>query len=117
MKKVRIILSNEAKEAFQKINFKAKDSKIEKSLLKSIQNKIELIKINPHYGDPVEKTKIPTTYKEKYGITNLFRLELSNFWRMDYTLRNNEIEIEIIAFVLNIMDHKKYNKTYGYKKN
>jgi hypothetical protein len=33
---------------------------------------------------------------------------------MDYTLRNNEIEI--IAFVLNIMDHDKYNKIYGYKK-
>jgi hypothetical protein len=114
MRKIRTLLSSEAEKAFKELNFKAKNSKIEASLLKSIQNKIELIKINPQYGNPIEKRKIPKIYKEKYKITNLFRLELTNFWRMDYTLRNNEIEI--IAFVLNIMDHDKYNKIYGYKK-
>jgi len=54
-------------------------------------------------------------YVEKYGITNLFRVELPNFWRMLYTLTNSESEIEIIAFVLDIIDHKKYNKKFGYK--
>jgi hypothetical protein len=34
---------------------------------------------------------------------------------MLYTLTNNENEIEIIAFVLDVMDHKKYNKRFGYK--
>jgi hypothetical protein len=115
MRQIRTILSSDAEEAFKELTFKAKNSKIEASLLKSIQNKIQLIKINPHYGNPIEKSKIPQSYKEKYEITNLFRIELTNFWRMDYTLKNNEIEI--IAFVLNIMDHDKYNKIYKYKKN
>lgn len=114
MRKIRTILSSEAEDAFKKLNSKAKNSKMENSLLKSIQNKIELIKMNPHYGNPIEKSKIPQKYKEEYEITNLFRVELTNFWRMDYTLKNNEIEI--IAFVLNIMDHDHYNKIYGYKK-
>ncbi len=117
MKKVRTILSDEAEEAFKKLNTEAQNSKVDASILKSINNKIELIKMNPHYGEPVEKKKIPSIYKERYEITNLFRVELSSFWRMDYTLRNNETEIEIIAFVLNIMNHNKYNKIYGYRKN
>jgi len=50
-----------------------------------------------------------------YGITNLFRVELPQFWRMLYTLTNDESEIEIIAFVLDVMDHKQYDRKFGYK--
>ena len=81
-----------------------------------MNKKIELIKINFHYGEPIAKKLIPDEYKEKYGITNLFRVELPNFWRMLYTLTNEEDEIEIIAFVLDVIDHKIYNKIFGYKK-
>jgi len=83
----------------------------------AINNKKELIKTNPHYGEPVAKKLIPKEYLQKYEITNLFHVELPGFWRMDYTLTNNEMKIEIIAFVLSITDHDKYNKIYGYKKN
>lgn len=103
--------------AFKELNEQASDSKINNSILKSIKNKVELIKINPHYGNPVGKELIPKEYFKEYGVTNLFHVELSNFWRMDYTLKNNGTEIEIIAFVLNIMNHDKYNKIYCYKKN
>jgi hypothetical protein len=34
---------------------------------------------------------------------------------MLYTLTNGETEIEIIAFVLDVLDHKKYDKKFGYK--
>jgi len=72
-------------------------------------------KLNFHYGDPVAKNKIPKEYIQKYGVTNLFRVELPGFWRMLYTLTDDESEIEIIAFVLDIIDHKKYNKKFRYK--
>ena len=36
---------------------------------------------------------------------------------MLYTLTEGETEIEIIAFVLDVIDHDKYNKKFGYKKN
>ena len=116
MKRVRVVLSPEAEEAYKQLNKVAVDSKIERSILNSIDKKKELIKANPHYGEPIAKDKIPKEYKEKYGVTNLFWVELSNFWRMLYTLTNNETEIEIIAFVLDIMNHNKYNKKFGYKK-
>jgi len=35
---------------------------------------------------------------------------------MFYSLTDGETEIEIIAFVVQILDHKKYNKLFGYKK-
>ena len=115
MKKVvRIILSPEAEEAYNQLNAAA-DSKTERSIINAIEKKKELIKANPHYGEPIAKDKIPTEYRQKYGVTNLFWVELSNFWRMLYTLTNNETEIEIIAFVLDIVNHNKYNKKFGYK--
>lgn len=115
MKQVRIVLSPEAEEAYKQLNELSVESKIQRSILNSIDKKKELIKANPHYGEPIAKDKIPDEYKKRYGVTNLFRVELSNFWRMLYTLTNDETEIEIIAFVLDITDHKKYNKKFGYK--
>lgn len=115
MKIIHVIFSPEAEEAYNKLNEAAAESKIERSILNSINKKRELIRANPHYGEPISKDKIPFEYKEKYNATNLFWVELSNFWRMLYTLTNNETEIEIIAFVLSIIDHKDYDKKFGYK--
>ena len=115
MKQVRVILSPEAEESYKKLNELSVKSKIERSILNSIEKKKELIKANPHYGEPIAKDKIPEEYKRKYSVTNLFWVELSNFWRMLYTLTNDETEIEIIAFVLDIVDHKDYSKRFGYK--
>ena len=117
MKQVRVVLSPEAEEAYSKLNESAADSKIDRSILNSIEKKKDLIKVNPHYGEPISKEKIPTGYVKKYGVRNLFWVGLSNFWRMLYTLTNDETEIEIIAFVLDIIDHTSYDKKFGYKGN
>ena len=37
------------------------------------------------------------------------------YWRMLYTLTRDESELEIIAFVIEICDHKEYDKQLGYK--
>lgn len=115
MKAVRVVLSPEAEEAYKLLNEASSDSKTERMILNSITKKMELIKANPHYGEPIAKDKIPELYKQKYGATNLFWVELSGFWRMLYSLSNNDTEVEIIAFILDIMDHEKYNKKLGYK--
>jgi len=83
-------------------------------ILNAINHKIELIKANIHYGNPIANNLIPEEYKQKYSVTNLFRVELPTFWRMLYTLTNNE-EIEIIAFVLDIIDPPTYDDKFGYK--
>jgi len=116
MKEVRVILSPDAKEVYKYLNEKSSTSKHEGTIFRAINDKISLIKANIHYGDPIAKKLIPQEYKDKYGVTNLFRVELPKFWRMLYTLTNGDTEIEIIAFVLDVLDHDKYNKKFGYKK-
>jgi len=84
-------------------------------ILNAFEKKKDLIKEMIHYGEPIAKDKIPDEYKIKYGVTNLFWVELPNFWRMIYALTRDN-EVEIIAFILDILDHDDYNKKFGYKK-
>ncbi len=115
MKTVKVVFSLEAEKIYKFLNYKSQTSKTERMILNALNKKIEIIKINAHYGDPISKNLIPIEYKEKYGNINLFRIELPQFWRMLYTLTNNETQIEIIAFVIDILDHKRYNKKFSYK--
>ncbi len=114
MRNVRVILSPKAEEVYKKLNVDSPMNKQARMILKAVNNKIELIKLNIHYGDPIAKNLIPEEYKQKYSSTNLFRVELPAFWRMLYTITNNE-DIEIIAFVLDIIPHPEYDKKFGYK--
>src|SRR3989344_995938 len=114
MKIVRIKISPEAEEVYQHLNAESPHSKADRMILKAVNQKVELIKSNPHFGDPVAKRLIPGEYKRRYGVSNLFRIELPLFWRMLYTLTGGESGVEIIAFVLHITDHKEYDKMFGY---
>ena len=116
MKYARVILTPEAEDAYHYLTGKASDSKQEETTLNSFLQKVELIKENVHYGQPIAKKLIPAEYKNRYGITNLFRVELPNFGRMLYTLTAGSSGIEIVILVLDIIDHKKYDKKFGYKK-
>lgn len=79
MKKIRIVLSPEAEEIYNYLNKQSQTSKIEKAILRAFNKKKELIKANCHYGDPIPKKLIPKEYKRKYGVTNLFRIDPTNF--------------------------------------
>jgi hypothetical protein len=111
VKRVRVILSPEAKEVYNHLNESAPHSKFERMILKAINQKSELIKKNKYYGKVLEDYRIPEEYKTRYGARNLFKVELPGFWRMLYTLTNEE-SVEIIAFVLNIMDHREYDRKF-----
>ncbi|HLC98415.1 MAG TPA: hypothetical protein VJC00_00210 [Candidatus Nanoarchaeia archaeon] len=114
MKHIKVILSAEADQVYRNLEEKADISKTERIILDAVNKKIEIIKINPYYGNNVPKRLIPDKYKIEYSIRNLYRIELPLFWRMLYTL-TNEDEIRIIAFILDVIDHRDYNKKFGYK--
>ncbi|MEW5897307.1 MAG: hypothetical protein AB1668_06435 [Nanoarchaeota archaeon] len=115
MKIIRVKLSPEAEEVYKRLNEEAPTSKTERMILKAVNQKVELIKSNPHYGEPIAKNLIPSEYKMKYGTNNLFHVELPIFWRMLYSLTDGGTEVEIVAFVLDIIDHKTYDKKFGYR--
>src|SRR3989344_5858809 len=110
-KVVRVQLKGQAKEAY--LELKKINDKEAKMLLRSIDRTVEILKQNPQFGDPIRKQLIPEKLTAM-GIHNLYRTELSNYWRMLYTLEGTQVEI--FCFVLNITDHKHYDKLFGYKK-
>jgi hypothetical protein len=75
---------------------------------------LKIIKSNPHYGDPIAKSHIPKEYLVKYEITNLFRVELPNYWRMLYTLKDGDTKCEIIANGTKL--YEKISKKYIFRK-
>jgi|TARA_Y100000310_G_scaffold153695_2_gene153184 Txe/YoeB family toxin of Txe-Axe toxin-antitoxin module len=109
-KDVRVFMKDQAKDSY--LLLKSRSDKESQSLLNSINRIIDILKNNPQYGNPIPKRLIPKSLI-KEGIQNLYRVELSNFWRMLYTIEGTKIEI--LVFVLKIMNHKEYNKLFGYK--
>ena len=108
-KEVRVFLKGEAQESY--IELKKRNDKEAQSILKSIERIREILRANPQYGNPMPKRLIPPELI-KQGIQNLYRVELSNYWRMLYTIEGSNIEI--FLFVLKIFNHKEYDKLFGY---
>ncbi|MCK4496670.1 MAG: hypothetical protein KAU24_00625 [Candidatus Aenigmarchaeota archaeon] len=82
-------------------------------LLKIIDKGIAKIIEDYTAGQKIPKKLFPVYYKKKYAITNLWRLRLDDYWRMIYTLIGERIRI--VAVILEILDHKKYDRRFGYK--
>jgi hypothetical protein len=116
MKRVSVTLTLEANKAYEYLVSKASGSKNEETILKAFHQKVELIKKDIHYGQQIFKNRFPKQYKRQYGITNLWRVELPSFWRMIYTITSDSSNIEIVILVIDILDHKQYDKIFGYKK-
>jgi hypothetical protein len=113
MKQARIILSTEAEKTYLQLKERS-GNKTERMILDAVHKKTEQIKKNPHYGDPIAKRLIPEEYTIEYGIGNLFRVELPAAWRLLYTLTSKEDEL--IAFIIDLVDHSTYDKKFGYRK-
>jgi len=120
-KKTGVFIIGEAEKSLNKLSRisgeqiqKGIKNSFEIQLFNSIKQKIKWIKENPFYGSQIEKKKIPEVLIKKYNLKNLWRVELTNFWRMIYTIKGNNVEV--ICFVLEICDHEKYNKLFGYKR-
>lgn len=119
-KPVKVIITGDAKEEFEELTL-AVDEEISsgitssdnQTLLNSIKQKMELLKENPEYGIHIAKDRIPKEYIQNYGVNNLWKINLSSAWRMIYTIRGSEVDI--ISLILDIIDHKHYNKKFRYK--
>ena len=119
-KEIKIILSEDADDTYTSLNElvgtelkKGIHNSLNQTLLRSIKRASELLKKNPFAGDQIQKRLIPKKYVSKYGVENLWRMELANRWRLIYTIKGGELEI--INFVIDLYNHKKYDKVFGYK--
>ncbi|MBU0980316.1 MAG: hypothetical protein KJ709_05895 [Nanoarchaeota archaeon] len=81
-KSVRVILLDEADRAYKRLNEIAgqqlkdgNENTEEMQLLRSINQKRDLIKANPFYGDNIKKRQIPDCYE----VQNLWRAGLTGY--------------------------------------
>lgn len=120
-KKITIKLVGDAEKAFKDLNRVVGEQRSQGiisskdiTLLNAISRLFDIIANNPFYGENAKKDLIPKEYRQKYDAGNLFIADLPDYWRMIYTLESDEIEI--IAFILDIIDHDIYNKKFKFRK-
>ena len=120
-KKIAVKLIGDAEKAFKDLNrivgeqrSQGITSSKDITLLNAINRLFNVIVNNPFYGENAKKDLIPKEYRQKYDASNLFIVDLPDYWRMIYTLESDEIEI--IAFVLDIINHDEYNKKFKFRK-
>ena len=102
-------ISQKLKEQFEYL----KEGKFEdKELYKFINRAIDDLKLNPLCGIKIPKKLWPKEYVQKYNVTNLWKYDLPNVWRLIYTIESDEIKI--VSIILEWFDHKEYEKRFNY---
>ena len=85
------------------------DDPIKKTIVQAIKD----LKENAFFGVQIPKRLSQKEYVQKYSINNLWKYDLSNGWRLIYTV-TPENEVELIAAILEWFDHKNYERKFKY---
>lgn len=85
-----------------------KDKELYANLSKTISKIIE----NPYCGIKIPRKVWPKEYISNYNITNLWKYDLPNGWRLIYTIQGSKIEI--ISVIIEWFCHKKYERKFNY---
>jgi Txe/YoeB family toxin of Txe-Axe toxin-antitoxin module len=89
-------------------NLKESDERLHKEIEKALTD----IKLNAFCGRNVRKKLIPKELSKKYNLNNLWIYNLRKDWRLLYTIGRDEIEV--LALVLDWMNHKDYNRLFKF---
>lgn len=90
-----------------------KEGKFEdKQLYTFIDRAIRDMKNNPACGTKIPKRLWPSAYIKEYNLTNLWKYDLPNGWRLIYTIKENEVTI--FNIILEWFNHKEYERKFKY---
>lgn len=90
-----------------------KNGKFEdKQLYAYISRAQDDLKKNPYCGIKIQRDLWPKEYSQKYGVTNLWKYDLPNAWRLIYTIEADEIKV--VNIILEWFDHKDYERRFRY---
>ena len=106
-------LSEEFNEEFVALQKKMEKGNGEaRYLIRIIEKGMAKLMASPEAGKHIQRRLIPREYLAEYGVTNLWKLNLDSYWRLIYTLEGDNVKL--YAIVLEVLDHKKYNRKFGY---
>ena len=77
----------------------------------SLQVAIARLRSDAQAGDVIRQTFIPSYFGAKYGVSNLYRLDLAAFHRCFYTIVNRTVVL------LDIVDHPTYDRWFPGRRN
>jgi Txe/YoeB family toxin of Txe-Axe toxin-antitoxin module len=83
------------------------------TLKKSIKRAIQDLRTDAFFGIQIPKRLIPKEYISRYNLTNLWKYDLPNAWRLLYTV-TNENEIQLVSAILEWFNHKDYERRFKY---
>ena len=111
-------MSKEINVAFISTNLKKEFDSLEegkfedKQLYGFIDKAIDELKKTPSCGIKIPKKLWPKEYSKKYEITNLWKYDLPNAWRLVYTIETDEVRI--VSIILEWFKYKDYEKKFRY---
>jgi Txe/YoeB family toxin of Txe-Axe toxin-antitoxin module len=96
------------KNVFNKLN-ENNEAALCNQLTKAFQN----LKEDAFCGIQIPKNLIPKEYIKRFGqLTNLWKYNLPDAWRLIYTIQNDKINV--LSVILEWMDHKEYERRFNY---
>jgi len=84
----------------------------DKQLHASISRALDDLKNKPNCGLKIPRNYWPKEYVKKYLVTNLWKYDLPNGWRLIYTIETNEVRI--ISIILEWFSHGSYERRFDY---
>lgn len=84
----------------------------DKQLYIFIDRAIDDLKEKPKCGIKIPKNYWPKEYIKLYKVTNLWKYDLPNGWRLIYTIENDEVMI--VSIILEWFNHDEYDRRFGY---
>jgi len=110
VKKILVeFISEEVKKKFESL----KEGKFEDRRLHGfISRAIADLEKDPESGTKIPNKFWPRFYVQKYVVSNLWKYDLPNGWRLIYTIETNEVKI--VGIILEWFDHKNYEKRFRY---
>jgi hypothetical protein len=76
------------------------------AIWKSLQTAIARIRVDGQWGDVIRQEWIPSHFRERYGVSNLYCVDLAAFHRAFYTIVNRTVVF------LDLVDHPAYDRWF-----
>jgi hypothetical protein len=76
------------------------------AIWKSLQVCIARLRVDAQWGEVIRHDSIPKYFRERYGLSNLYCLDLAAFHRCFYTIVNGSV------ILLDIVDHPLYDSWF-----
>lgn len=82
----------------------------EAAVWKSLQTHLRRIKADGQWGEVIPRSSIPRNFRERYGVVNLYCLDLASYRRCFYTIRHRDVVF------LDVVDHATYDRWFKVRK-